>query len=151
MALLQLTLLPPLGWRFLPFGAAKIRTVFSRFSVIRKRLRKTAPKKYPTILCNVSKDKSPSIQYYFAKYPCFVFSPSLPLSFPELTRHFSYSQTESVDSEVEVILNLLSLAWELFGGSQQEAIDYRDLANLMAWGISEKMFNLLGRYSKPMR
>ena len=25
------------------------------------------------ILCNVSKDKSPSIQYYFAKYPCFVF------------------------------------------------------------------------------
>ena len=54
-------------------------------------------------------------------------------------------------SEVEVILNLLSLAWELFGGSQQEAIDYRDLANLMAWGISEKMFNLLGRYSKPTR
>ena len=114
-------------------------------------MRKTAPKKYPTILGNVSKDKSPSIQYYFAKHPCFVFSPSLPLSFPELTRHFSYSQTESVDSEVEVILNLLSPAWELFGGSQQEAIDYRDLANLMAWGISERMFNLLGRYSKPMR
>ena len=76
-------------------------------------MRKTAPKKYPTILGNVSKDKSPSIQYYFAKHPCFVFSPSLPLSFPELTRHFSYSQTESVDSEVKVILNLLSLAWEL--------------------------------------
>ena len=151
MALLQLTLLPLLGRRCLPFGAAKIRTVFSRFSVIRKRQQKTTPKKYPTILCNVSKDKSPSIQYYFAKYPCFVFSPSLPLSFPELTRHFSYSKTESVDSEVEVILNLLSLAWELFGDSQQEAIDYRDLANLMAWGISEKMFNLLGRYSKPMR
>ena len=37
--------------------------------------RETAPKKYPTILCNVSKDKSPSIQYYFAKYPCFVFHP----------------------------------------------------------------------------
>ena len=34
---------------------------------------KITPKKYPTILCNVSKDKSPSIQYYFAKYPCFVF------------------------------------------------------------------------------
>ena len=91
MALLELTFLPPLRWRFLPFGAAKIRTAFSRFSVIRKRLRETAPKKYPTILGNVSKDKSPSIQYYFAKYPCFVFSPSLPLSFPELTRHFSYS------------------------------------------------------------
>lgn len=56
-----------------------------------------------------------------------------------------------MDSEVEVILNLLSLAWELFGDSQQEAIDYRDLANLMAWGISEKMFNLLGKYSKPTR
>ena len=113
MALLELTHLSPLGWRLLPFGAAKIRTVFSRFRVIRKRLRKTTPKKYPILLCNVSKDKSPSIQYYFAKYPCFDFSPSLPLSFPELTRHFSYSQTESVDSVVEVILNLLSLAWEL--------------------------------------
>ena len=78
MALLQLTLLPPLGWRFLTFGAAKIRTAFSRFSVIRKRLRKTAPKKYPTILGNVSKDKSPSIQYYFAKYCLF-------LSFPDFT------------------------------------------------------------------
>ena len=116
-----------------------------------KDKQKITPKKYPTILGNVSKDKSPSIQYYFAKYPCFVFSPSLPLSFPELTRHFSYSKTESVDSEVVVILNLLSLAWELFGGSQQETIDYRAPANLMAWGISEKMFNLLGRYSKPMR
>ena len=30
------------------------------------------------ILCNVSKDKSPSIQYYFAKYPCFCFLPSPP-------------------------------------------------------------------------
>ena len=89
MALLQLTLLPPLGWRFLTFGAAKIRTVFSRFSVIRKRQQKTAPKKYPTILGNVSKDKSPSIQYYFAKYPCFVFSPSLPLVFSDFTIHFS--------------------------------------------------------------
>ena len=38
-----------------------------------KKSKKTAPKKYPMILCNVSKDKSPSIQYYFAKYPCFVF------------------------------------------------------------------------------
>ena len=56
-----------------------------------------------------------------------------------------------MDSVVEVILNLLSLAWELFGDSQQEAIDYRDLANLMAWGISEKMFNLFGRYSKLVR
>ena len=28
---------------------------------------KSAPKKYPMILCNVSKDKLPSIQYYFAK------------------------------------------------------------------------------------
>ena len=36
-----------------------------------------AQKKYPMILCNVSKDKRPSIQYYFAKYPCFVFSPGL--------------------------------------------------------------------------
>lgn len=78
-------------------------------------------------------------------------SSSTKLQKNHFTRHFSYSQTESVDSEVEVILNLLSPAWELFGGSQQEAKDYRDLANLMAWGISEKMFNLLGRYSKPMR
>ena len=85
MALLQLTLLPPLGWRFLPFGAAKIRTAFSRFSEIRKRVRKTTPKKYPTILCNVSKDKSPSIQYYFAKYPCFVFSYCPNASFPDFT------------------------------------------------------------------
>ncbi len=75
MALLLLTLLTPLGWRCIPFGTAKIRTVFSGFSEFRKRQRKTAPKKYPTILCNVSKDKSPSIQYYFAKYPCFVFHP----------------------------------------------------------------------------
>ena len=37
-------------------------------------------KKYPILLGNVSKDKSPSIQYYFAKYPCFVFSSSLPQS-----------------------------------------------------------------------
>ena len=47
------------------------------FSAFRKEPlcspQETAPKKYPTILCNVSKDKSPSIQYYFAKYPCFVF------------------------------------------------------------------------------
>ena len=43
-----------------------------------KEKQKTAPKKYPMILCNVSKDKLPSIQYYFAKYPCFVFLPSLP-------------------------------------------------------------------------
>ena len=43
-----------------------------------KEKQKTAPKKYPMILCNVSKDKSPSIQYYFAKYPCFVFFPFLP-------------------------------------------------------------------------
>ena len=28
---------------------------------------KTAPKKYPVLLGNVSKDKRPSIQYYFAK------------------------------------------------------------------------------------
>ena len=34
------------------------------------------PKKYPRLLCNVSKDKRPSIQYYFAKYPCFVFCPA---------------------------------------------------------------------------
>lgn len=45
----------------------------------------------------------------------------------------------------------LEIGHVIFGDSQQEAIDYRDLANLMAWGISEKMFNLLGRYSKPMR
>ena len=99
---------------------------------------------YPRINRQVSSITLPSILASFFRLPC-------RLSFPELTRHFFYSQTESVDSEVEVILNLLSLAWELFGGSQQEAIDYRDLANLMAWGISEKMFNLLGRYSKPMR
>ena len=43
-----------------------------------KEKQKTAPKKYPMILCNVSKDKSPSIQYYFAKYPCFCFLPSPP-------------------------------------------------------------------------
>ena len=80
MALLQLTLLPPLEWRCLPFGAAQIRTVFSRFSEFRKRQQETAPKKYPILLGNVSKDKRPSIQYYFAKYPCFVFSPSMPQS-----------------------------------------------------------------------
>ena len=45
MALLQLTLLPPLGWRCLPFGAAKIRTVFSRFSEIRKRQAENYPEK----------------------------------------------------------------------------------------------------------
>ena len=73
MTLLQLTLLPPLEWRCLPFGAAQIRTVFSRFSEFRKRQQETAPKKYPILLGNVSKDKRPSIQYYFAKYPCFVF------------------------------------------------------------------------------
>ena len=33
----------------------------------------------------------------------------------------------------------------------QYKTDYRDQANLMAWDISEKMFNLLGRYSKPTR
>ena len=33
------------------------------------------------------------------------------------TMHFSSSQTESMDSEVEVILNLLALAWELHGFS----------------------------------
>ena len=80
MALLQLTLLPLLRWKRLPFGAAKMRTVFSCFNKFRKRQQKSAPKKYPILLGNVSKDKSPSIQYYFAKYPCFVFSPSLPQS-----------------------------------------------------------------------
>lgn len=45
----------------------------------------------------------------------------------------------------------LEIGHVIFEGSQQETIDYRDLANLMAWGISEKMFNLLGRYSKPTR
>ena len=80
MALLLLTLLPPLRWKRLPFGAAQIRTVFSRFSEFRKRQQKSAPKKYPILLGNVSKDKSPSIQYYFAKYPCLVFQPSLPQS-----------------------------------------------------------------------
>ena len=137
MALLQLTLLPPLGWRCLPFGAAKIRTVFSRFSVIRKRHAENCPEK-------VSNDTLPSILASFFRLHCRCLFQNSPDTFP-------IHKTESVDSEVEVILNPLSLAWELFGGSQQEAIDYRDLANLMAWGISEKMFNLLGRYSKPMR
>ena len=45
----------------------------------RKRQHETAPKKYPRILGNVSKDKRASIQGYFAKYPCFVFSTCLPL------------------------------------------------------------------------
>ena len=46
---------------------------------IRKRHHETAPKKYPRIRGNVSKDKRASIQGYFAKYPCYVFSTCLPL------------------------------------------------------------------------
>ena len=49
----------------------------------RKDKPKTTPKKYPRILGNVSKDKSSSIQYYFAKYPCFVFSYCPNASFPD--------------------------------------------------------------------
>ena len=75
---------------------------------------KTTPKKYPTILGNVSKDKSPSIQYYFAKYPCFVFSYCPSVSFLDFTGNLFSSDTGSMDSEVEVMLNLLSLAWELY-------------------------------------
>ena len=70
MALLQLTLPPLLGWRCLPFGAAKIRTVFSCFNKFRKRQQKSAPKKYPILLGNVSKDKSPSILASFFSLPC---------------------------------------------------------------------------------
>ena len=82
MALLQLTLLPLLGWQFLPFGAARIRTLFwgsdpvSFPDSVKSGKdtwkggvggQETAPKKYPVLLGNVSKDKRPSIQYYFAK------------------------------------------------------------------------------------
>ncbi len=51
----------------------------SVFKTRNRRHHETAPKKYPRILGNVSKDKRASIQYYFAKYPCFVFSTCLPL------------------------------------------------------------------------
>ena len=40
---------------------------------------------------------------------------SAALSFPDLSRHSFSSQTDSVDSDAEVILNLLSLALELHG------------------------------------
>lgn len=39
----------------------------------------------------------------------------------------------------------------LFENRHEAAVDYRDLANLMAWGINEKMFNLLAKYVKPKR
>ena len=82
MALLQLTLLPLLGWRNHPFGAARIRTLFGGSDLVSfpdsvksgkdtgkegGREQETAPKKYPVLLGNVSKDKRPSIQYYLAK------------------------------------------------------------------------------------
>ena len=44
-------------------------------------------------------------------------SSSTKLQKNHFTRHFSYSQTESVDSVVEVILNQLSLALELHSSS----------------------------------
>ena len=80
MALLQLTLLPPLKWRCLSFP----NPVGSGKDTQKEGVgeQETTPEKYPTILCNVSKDKSPSIQYYFAKYPCFVFQYCPSVSFP---------------------------------------------------------------------
>lgn len=48
-----------------------------------------------------------------------------------------------------------SMIWKtgnvLFENHHEAAVDYRDLANLMAWGINEKMFNLLAKYVKPKR
>ena len=82
MALLQLAFLPLLGWRCHPFGAARIRTLFgvsdhvsfpdsvkSGKDTWKEGVgeQETAPKKYPVLLGNVSKDKRPSIQYYLAK------------------------------------------------------------------------------------
>ena len=49
-----------------------------------------------------------SIQGYSAKYPRILRNLSKDMSFPDFTRHFSYSQTESVDSVVGVILNQLA-------------------------------------------
>ena len=42
-----------------------------------------------------------------------IFPVSAALSFPDLSRHSFSSQTDSVDSDAEVILNLLALALEL--------------------------------------
>ena len=44
-----------------------------------------------------------------------IFPVSAALSFPDLSRHSFSSQTDSVDSDAEVILNLLALALELHG------------------------------------
>ena len=41
-----------------------------------------------------------------------IFPVSVGMSFPDLSRHSFSSQTDSVDSDAEVILNLLSLAWK---------------------------------------
>ena len=95
-----------------------------RFSAFSKKppcsLQETAPKKYPTILCNVSKDKSPSIQYYFAKYPCFVFRLILLAAF-SFVNGFGWqrceSHTESVVTCLGIVLLWLTLQPILGGGA----------------------------------
>ena len=63
------------SWRSCPLSRVKMSSIPDPVKSGKEGVgeQETTPKKYPTILCNVSKDKSPSIQYYFAKYPCFVF------------------------------------------------------------------------------
>ena len=82
MALLQLAFLPLLGWRCHPLGAARIRTLFGVSDLVSfpdsvksgkdtgkegAGEQETTSKKYPVLLGNVSKDKRPGIEYYFAK------------------------------------------------------------------------------------
>ena len=64
----------------------------------------------PSEICpeKVSKDTRQSILGYFAIYPRINGQVSKDMSFPDFTRHFSYSQTESMDSVVEAILNQLA-------------------------------------------
>ena len=69
MALLQMALLPLLGWRCLPFGAARIRTLlgFSALCLfpIQWGQEKTQGRREP----DCKKLPRKSIQYYLAMYP----------------------------------------------------------------------------------
>ena len=109
---------PPLGWKCLSFPDPVRSGKDTQKEGVGEQ--KNTPKKYPTILCNVSKDKSPSIQYYFAKYPCFVFSPCPSVSFPDFTGNlflfinwingqWSRSHAESVDTCLGIALLPLTL------------------------------------------
>ena len=62
-------------------------------------------------------------------------------------------ESESCFSLIEGICAFydLEIGNDLFGNHHEAVVDYRDLANLTAWGINEKMFNLLAKYAKPKR